>query len=205
MRAAQELEPEVDCILDIGGQDIKFIKIRDNMPDEVVLNEACSSGCGSLISGFAWSFNTKLRDFVAQALMANRPVDLGTRCTVFMTSRVRHAQKIGSSLGDISAGLAYSVVKNALYKVIREPDIARIGETVVVQGGTFKNDAVLRAFEKLSKKTVIRPDISEYMGAYGAALLAREREKEGSKSSLLSEERVKKLRSKQSSFRCSFA
>ncbi len=202
MRAAQELEPSVDCILDIGGQDIKFIKVRDKMPDEVVLNEACSSGCGSLLSGFAWSFNIKMRDFVARAIKAEKPVDLGTRCTVFMTSRVRHAQKEGASLGDISAGLAYSVVKNALYKVIRVPDIERIGRTIVVQGGTFKNDAVLRAFEKLCRKNVIRPDASEYMGAYGAALLAQERKRNEGMSSLLSEEKIKKLKSKQTTFRC---
>ncbi len=202
LRAALEIEPLVDSILDIGGQDIKFMRVRDGLPDEVVLNEACSSGCGSLLSGFAWSFNTKLKDFIAEAIKAEKPVDLGTRCTVFMTSRVRHAQKEGASLGDISAGLAYSVVKNALYKVIRIPDLSLLGKTVMVQGGAFKNDAVLRAFEKLSGRTVIRPEISEYMGAYGAALFALERAQEGAVSTLLDADACKSLRSRQQTTRC---
>jgi predicted CoA-substrate-specific enzyme activase len=174
LRAAQELQPEVDFVLDIGGQDIKCMRIKAGKLDDIMLNEACSSGCGALIEGFSRSLGFTKWSFSGIALSADKPVDLGTRCTVFMTSRVRHAQKEGISAADISAGLAYSVVRNALYKVIGCSDPATLGNRVVVQGGTFKSDAVLRAFELESGLDVIRPDIAELMGAYGAALLARD-------------------------------
>ncbi len=193
VRAALELVPDVDFILDIGGQDIKCVYLRDGAVDDVVLNEACSSGCGALLSGMAWSMNVRLDRFVNAALTAENPVDLGTRCTVFMTSRVRHAQKEGASTGDISAGLAYSVVRNALEKVMRVRDASALGESIVVQGGTFSNDAVLRAFERVCGRTVHRPDIAAYMGAYGAALIARERGRGQSTSALLSRERMRGL------------
>ncbi|MDR1712986.1 MAG: acyl-CoA dehydratase activase, partial [Coriobacteriales bacterium] len=174
-RAAAHFVPEVDTILDIGGQDIKYIKVSNQTLDDIVLNEACSSGCGSLIGGFAYSMNYKIEDFARISLMAATPVDLGTRCTVFMTSRVRHAQKEGAAPGDIAAGLAYSVIRNALYKVIRLKDSGALGRNIVVSGGTFKNDAVLRAFEKLTGHEVYRSVESEFMGAFGAALIAKQR------------------------------
>jgi predicted CoA-substrate-specific enzyme activase len=175
LRAARRSVPEVDMVLDIGGQDIKYLTVHNGHLEDIILNEACSSGCGALIGGFAYSMNVKLPSFTEAALFAERPVDLGTRCTVFMTSRVRHAQKEGVSTGEISAGLAYSVVRNALFKVIRLSDVAALGAHIVVQGGAFKNDAVLRAFELLSGREVYRSEASEYMGAFGAALLAKER------------------------------
>lgn len=186
MQAARFLVPDVDFILDIGGQDVKCLYLRNGQLENVVLNEACSSGCGALLSGMAWSMNVKLDKFLQQALFAPAPVDLGSRCTVFMTSRVRHAQKAGASVGDISAGLAYSVVRNAVHKVIRVRDFSLLGKHVVVQGGTFLSDAVLRAFEKLSGREVVRPDIAGHMGAFGAALLARARAEGASASTLLS-------------------
>lgn len=175
--AAAFFEPEVDCILDIGGQDMKCIKIKENTVDSVQLNEACSSGCGSFIETFAKSLNYSVEDFAKEALFAKNPTDLGTRCTVFMNSNVKQAQKEGASVADISAGLAYSVIKNALYKVIKITDPKDLGEKVVVQGGTFYNDAVLRSFERISGCEAIRPDIAGIMGAFGAALIARERYK----------------------------
>ena len=168
--AAAFFDPEVDCILDIGGQDMKCIKIKDNTVDSVMLNEACSSGCGSFIETFANSLEYAVSDFAKEALLAENPVDLGSRCTVFMNSNVKQAQKEGASVGDISAGLAYSVIKNAIYKVIKLSDPSKLGDHIVVQGGTFYNDAVLRAFEKEIKNNVIRPSIAGLMGAYGAAL-----------------------------------
>ena len=173
--AASFFDPEVDCILDIGGQDMKCIKIKDQTVDSVQLNEACSSGCGSFIETFAKSLNFSVRDFAKEALFAQHPIDLGTRCTVFMNSKVKQAQKEGASVADISAGLAYSVIKNALFKVIKLSDPKELGKNVVVQGGTFYNDAVLRAFEQISGVKVTRPDIAGIMGAFGAALIARER------------------------------
>jgi predicted CoA-substrate-specific enzyme activase len=175
LRAACHNVPDVDMVLDIGGQDIKYLTVRNGELSDIVLNEACSSGCGALIGGFAYSMNVKLPSFTEAALFAERPVDLGTRCTVFMTSRVRHAQKEGARTGEISAGLAYSVVRNALFKVIRLSDAAALGKHIVVQGGTFKSDAVLRAFEQISGREVYRSGAAEYMGAFGAALLAKER------------------------------
>ena len=173
--AAAFFDPDVDCILDIGGQDMKCIRIKDGTVDSVQLNEACSSGCGSFIETFANSLNYSVQDFAKAALFAKNPIDLGTRCTVFMNSNVKQAQKEGASVADISAGLAYSVIKNALFKVIKITSAADLGKNVVVQGGTFYNDAVLRSFEKISGGNAIRPDIAGIMGAFGAALIARER------------------------------
>ncbi|MBQ3968487.1 MAG: 2-hydroxyglutaryl-CoA dehydratase, partial [Lachnospiraceae bacterium] len=173
--AAAFFQPDVDCILDIGGQDMKCIKIKNKTVDSVQLNEACSSGCGSFIETFAKSLNYSIQDFAKAALFAKNPTDLGTRCTVFMNSNVKQAQKEGADPADISAGLAYSVIKNALFKVIKITDPKQLGEHVVVQGGTFYNDAVLRAFERISGVKAIRPDIAGIMGAFGAALIARER------------------------------
>jgi len=173
--AASFFEPDVDCILDIGGQDMKCIKIKNHTVDNVLLNEACSSGCGSFIETFANSLNYSVEDFARVALSAKHPVDLGSRCTVFMNSNVKQAQKEGAEVGDISAGLAYSVIKNALYKVIKLTDPRELGEKVVVQGGTFYNDAVLRSFELISGCKAVRPNIAGIMGAFGAALIARDR------------------------------
>ncbi len=168
-------DPEVDCILDIGGQDMKCIKIRNHSVDTILLNEACSSGCGSFIENFANSLGYTAAQFAQEALFAPNPIDLGTRCTVFMNSNVKQAQKEGASVQDISSGLAYSVIKNALYKVIKLADARELGRHVVVQGGTFYNQAVLRAFERIAGVEAICPDISGIMGAFGAALIARDR------------------------------
>ncbi|MFI3212048.1 MAG: acyl-CoA dehydratase activase-related protein [Eubacteriales bacterium] len=176
--AAAFFNPNVDCILDIGGQDMKCIKIKNQTVDSVLLNEACSSGCGSFIETFAQSLNYSVQDFAKAALFASYPIDLGTRCTVFMNSKVKQAQKEGASVADISAGLAYSVIKNAIYKVIKVSDASELGSNIVVQGGTFYNDAVLRSFERTANCEAIRPDIAGIMGAFGAALIARERCKE---------------------------
>ncbi|MCD7750571.1 MAG: 2-hydroxyacyl-CoA dehydratase [Lachnospiraceae bacterium] len=172
--AAAFFDPDVDCILDIGGQDMKYIRIKNHAVDSVQLNEACSSGCGSFIETFAKSLNYSVQDFAAEALFAEHPIDLGTRCTVFMNSKVKQAQKEGASVADISAGLAYSVIKNALYKVMKVADATAMGKNIVVQGGTFYNNAVLRSFEKVAGCEAIRPDIAGIMGAFGAALIARE-------------------------------
>ena len=158
--AAAFFDPKVDCILDIGGQDMKCIKIKNQTVDSVQLNEACSSGCGSFIETFAKSLNFTVQDFAKEALFAKHPIDLGTRCTVFMNSKVKQAQKEGASVADISAGLAYSVIKNALFKVIKLSDAKDLGENIVVQGGTFYNDAVLRSFEKIAGVHATRPDIA---------------------------------------------
>ena len=171
--AATFFEPRVDCVLDIGGQDMKCIKLKNGVVDNILLNEACSSGCGSFIENFANSLGYTAEDFSKEALFAKSPVDLGTRCTVFMNSNVKQAQKEGATVSDISAGLAYSVIKNALFKVIKLADAKDLGEHIVVQGGTFHNKAVLRAFEKVAGVEAICPDISGLMGAFGAALIAR--------------------------------
>ncbi|MCR4937617.1 MAG: 2-hydroxyacyl-CoA dehydratase [Lachnospiraceae bacterium] len=184
--AAAFFDPSVDCILDIGGQDMKCIKIKNGNVDSVMLNEACSSGCGSFLETFAKSLNLSVQDFAKAALFAEHPIDLGTRCTVFMNSKVKQAQKEGASVADISAGLAYSVIKNALFKVIKVSDASALGKNIVVQGGTFYNDAVLRSFEKISGGKAIRPDIAGIMGAFGAALVSRERFEEGYKTTMLS-------------------
>ena len=191
--AASFFDPEVDCILDIGGQDMKCIKIKDETVDSVQLNEACSSGCGSFIETFARSLNYSVQDFAKAALFAEHPIDLGTRCTVFMNSKVKQAQKEGASVADISAGLAYSVIKNALYKVIKVSDASQLGKHIVVQGGTFYNDAVLRSFERIAGCEAIRPDIAGIMGAFGAALIARERWNEDIQTSMLSIEQINAL------------
>ena len=182
--AAAFFDPDVDCILDIGGQDMKCIKIRDHAVESVQLNEACSSGCGSFIENFAQSLGYSVQDFAKEALFAPHPIDLGTRCTVFMNSKVKQAQKEGATVADISAGLAYSVIKNALYKVIKVSDATELGKHIVVQGGTFYNDAVLRSFERIADCEAIRPDIAGIMGAFGAALIARDR-REGRDTTML--------------------
>ncbi len=172
-RAAEHLSPGVTSVIDIGGQDMKYLRIRDHVVDSIAVNEACSSGCGSFLQTFAHTMGTDVRHFAQAALESEHPADLGSRCTVFMNSSVKQAQKEGAGMGDISAGLSYSVVRNALYKVIKLKDPSELGGTVVVQGGTFLNDAVLRAFELLTGREVVRPDIAGLMGAYGAALTAR--------------------------------
>ena len=199
--AASAFDSNVDCILDIGGQDMKSIKIKDGTVDSVQLNEACSSGCGSFIETFAESLDYEVSDFADIALFADNPIDLGSRCTVFMNSKVKQAQKEGATVGDISAGLAYSVIKNALYKVIKVSDAKELGENIVVQGGTFYNDAVLRAFERLIGADVVRPDIAGIMGAYGAALIAKERY-EGQETTMLSIEDIIALKVDTSMVRC---
>lgn len=171
--AASFFDPKVDCVLDIGGQDMKCIRLKNGAVDSIMLNEACSSGCGSFIENFANSLGYTAEEFAQTALFAEHPVDLGTRCTVFMNSNVKQAQKEGASVSDISAGLAYSVIKNALYKVIKLSSAEELGSHIVVQGGTFHNKAVLRAFEEIAGAEVICPDISGVMGAFGAALIAR--------------------------------
>ena len=191
--AASFFEPEVDCILDIGGQDMKCIKIKNHTVDSVQLNEACSSGCGSFIETFAKSLNYTVEEFAHEALYARHPIDLGTRCTVFMNSKVKQAQKEGASVADISAGLAYSVIKNALFKVIKVSDASELGNHIVVQGGTFYNNAVLRSFEKIAGCEAIRPDIAGIMGAFGAALIARERYQECEGTKMLSIEEIEAL------------
>ena len=191
--AAAFFDPEVDCIIDIGGQDMKCIKIKNQTVDSVQLNEACSSGCGSFIETFAKSLNFSVQDFAKEALFAKHPIDLGTRCTVFMNSKVKQAQKEGAEVADISAGLAYSVIKNALYKVIKISDPGDLGKHIVVQGGTFYNDAVLRSFEKITGVDAVRPDIAGIMGAFGAALIARERYDGISDSSMLSINKINSL------------
>ncbi|MCL2826454.1 MAG: acyl-CoA dehydratase activase-related protein, partial [Eggerthellaceae bacterium] len=172
LQAAQQLYPAVDFILDIGGQDMKALWLRDGIIANAVLNEACSSGCGSFIEGTAYSLRLNRYSFAEAALASSAPVDLGIKCTVFMTSRVRHAQKAGVPYEDIAAGLAYSVVKNALFKIIGMNSINDMGKNVVVQGGAFMSDAVLRAFELVSGVQVVRPDIAHLMGAFGAAITA---------------------------------
>ncbi len=191
--AAAFFDPKVDCILDIGGQDMKCIKIKNQTVDSVLLNEACSSGCGSFIETFAKSLNYSVQDFAKEALFAQNPIDLGTRCTVFMNSKVKQAQKEGASVADISAGLAYSVIKNALFKVIKLSDAKDLGENIVVQGGTFYNDAVLRSFEKIAGVEATRPDIAGIMGAFGAALIARERHEEDYQTTMLTIEQINEL------------
>ena len=172
--AASFFDKDVDCVLDIGGQDMKCIKLKNGAVDNILLNEACSSGCGSFIENFANSLGYSAQAFAEEALFAKAPVDLGTRCTVFMNSNVKQAQKEGASVSEISAGLAYSVIKNALFKVIKLADAKELGEHIVVQGGTFHNKAVLRAFEKIAGVEATCPDISGLMGAFGAALIAKQ-------------------------------
>ena len=185
--AAKYFEPDVEFILDIGGQDIKCFKIKNGAIDSIMLNEACSSGCGSFLETFAKAMGYSIEDFANKGLDGKAPVDLGSRCTVFMNSSVKQSQKDGATVEDISAGLSISVVKNALYKVIRAASAAELGEKIVVQGGTFYNDAVLRAFEREIGHNVIRPSIAGLMGAYGAALYS----KKCRGSSIISREKLK--------------
>ncbi len=184
-KAAEQFLPGVDFILDIGGQDMKCMKIKDGAIYSIMLNEACSSGCGSFIETYAKSVDMTPQEFSKEALFAEAPVDLGTRCTVFMNSKVKQAQKEGASIGDISAGLSMSVIKNALYKVIKLRNTDEAGDKIVVQGGTFMNEAVLRSIERIMGKDIVRPDIAGIMGAYGAALISRERHTEGERSRII--------------------
>lgn len=190
--AAKHFQPDVDFILDIGGQDMKAITIKDEVIQDITLNEACSSGCGSFLETFAHSLKYDIEDFAETALLAKNPLDLGSRCTVFMNSKVKQAQKEGATLEDISAGLSYSVIKNALYKVIKFRNKEQIGKHIVVQGGTFYNEAVLRAFEKEANVEVIRPDIAGLMGAYGMAKIAMEKD-DGKGTTLLTLDEIEAL------------
>ncbi|MCU7201737.1 2-hydroxyacyl-CoA dehydratase [Turicibacter sanguinis] len=201
-KAADFFCPGVDCILDIGGQDMKCLKIKNGNIESILLNEACSSGCGSFLDTFAKSMNLSIEDFANSAINASNPVDLGSRCTVFMNSRVKQSQKEGAKVGDISAGLSYSVIKNALFKVIKLRNPEELGQKIVVQGGTFYNDAVLKAFEKLSNRQAIRPDISGIMGAFGAALIAKERYVEGEVSTLINQASLEHFELTSRSARC---
>ena len=194
-QAAAHFCPDVDFILDIGGQDMKCSRLKDGHLEDILLNEACSSGCGSFLDTFAKSLNQSIEDFSQAALLAKSPIDLGSRCTVFMNSKLKQAQKEGATMADISAGLSYSVIKNALYKVIKVKDPAKLGKHIVVQGGTFYNDAVLRAFEKLLGRDVIRPSIAGLMGAFGMGLICRHTYQEDHvKSTVLSPDLLAQLR-----------
>ena len=204
--AAKTFMPNVTSIVDIGGQDMKYIKIKDGTIDNIMLNEACSSGCGSFIETFAKSLGLTIEEFVDEAISARNPVDLGSRCTVFMNSKIKQSQKEGYTVGDISAGLSYSVIKNALQKVMKIRDVKKLGNNIVVQGGTFYNDAVLRAFELLVGRNVVRPDIAGLMGAYGVALLAKEQYENNLdmeyKSTISSLEEIDKLKVESTHIRC---
>ena len=199
--AASFFDPKVDCVLDIGGQDMKCIKLKNGAVDSIMLNEACSSGCGSFIENFANTLGYSAEEFSKLALFAEAPVDLGTRCTVFMNSNVKQAQKEGASVADISAGLAYSVIKNAMFKVIKLASAQELGKHIVVQGGTFYNKAVLRAFENIAGVEATCPDISGLMGAFGAALIARQNYK-GQPTKMLPLEQIVSLTYTSTSRRC---
>ena len=201
-KAALFFQPKVDFILDIGGQDMKCMKIKDGVIDSILLNEACSSGCGSFLETFAHSVNMSVEEFLNEGLLAENPVDLGSRCTVFMNSKVKQAQKEGATVGDIAAGLSYSVIKNAIQKVIKIRDPKELGENIVVQGGTFYGDAILRSFELVSGRKVIRPDIPGLMGALGAALIAKERYEEGRESTILLKDDLDKFSYKTKTANC---
>ncbi len=204
--AAKTFMPSVTSIVDIGGQDMKYIKMKNGSIDNIMLNEACSSGCGSFIETFAKSLGLSIKEFVNEAIAARNPVDLGSRCTVFMNSKIKQSQKEGYTVGDISAGLSYSVIKNALQKVMKIRDVKKLGAHIVVQGGTFYNDAVLRAFELLVGRDVIRPDIAGLMGAYGIALLAKQQYEANLdmeyKSTLATLKEIKSLKIETSHIRC---
>ncbi|QRN86142.1 2-hydroxyacyl-CoA dehydratase [Clostridia bacterium] len=201
-KAASFFLKGVDFILDIGGQDMKCMMIRDGVIDSIKLNEACSSGCGSFIETFAKSLNMDVKEFGKAGITSKRPVDLGTRCTVFMNSKIKQVQKEGASMQDISAGISYSVIKNALYKVIKVRSPEDFGDKIVVQGGTFYNDSVLRAFELITGREAVRPDISGIMGAFGAALIAKERWIEGETTQMLSKEDLEQFTYESSMRRC---
>ena len=200
LQAAQEFCPDVSFVLDIGGQDMKCFFVKDGTIGNITLNEACSAGCGSFIQNFAEGLSMTPAEFAAKAIGSKSPVDLGTRCTVFMNSKVKQAQKEGADVADISAGIAFSVIKNALFKVMQLKDVRELGDHIVVQGGTFYNDAVLRCMEKLLDRDVIRPDIAGLMGAYGAAILALEAGTEAS--SILSAEALDGFTAQTTSYRC---
>jgi predicted CoA-substrate-specific enzyme activase len=201
-KAAKHFQPEVDFILDIGGQDMKCLRIRDGVIDNILLNEACSAGCGSFIETFAQSVGEPIAEFARAALASRAPADLGSRCTVFMNSSVKQAQKEGASVADISAGLSYAVIKNALIKVIKIKSPEELGRNIVVQGGTFYNDSVLRAFELISGREAVRPDIAGLMGAFGAALIAKERWQGQDVSAMLPAQQVSNFEVKHSQARC---
>lgn len=201
-KAADFFLPGVNFVLDIGGQDMKSLIIRNGVIDSIMLNEACSSGCGSFVETFATSLNMDVKDFASLGLESKKAVDLGTRCTVFMNSKVKQAQKEGASVSDISAGISMSVIKNALFKVIRLRNTEELGEKIVVQGGTFYNEAVLRSLEKLLGREVVRPDIAGIMGAFGAALIAKERYEDGYETQLLTEEELQGFSLETSMKRC---
>lgn len=203
-KAAEFFCPGVNFILDIGGQDMKCLKIKDGSIDSILLNEACSSGCGSFLDTFASSLNMPLAQFVDAAIRSKNPVDLGSRCTVFMNSRVKQAQKEGASPGDISAGLSYSVIKNALFKVIKLKSKEELGDKIVVQGGTFHNDAVLRSFELLAQREAVRPDIAGMMGAFGAALIAKNAAAADGRSALLTSEELENFSFETDVTRCRY-
>lgn len=202
-KAAEYFMPGVTFIIDIGGQDMKSMKVNEGYIESIMLNEACSSGCGSFIETFAKTLDMSIEEFSKQALEASNPVDLGTRCTVFMNSKVKQAQKDGATIADLSAGIAYSVVKNALYKVIRLRNANELGNKIVVQGGTFINEAVLRAFEIITGKEVVRTDISGLMGAFGAGLIAKESYVSGTSSALLPLDQLERFIYSTESLRCS--
>lgn len=201
---AQHFKNDVDFIIDIGGQDIKCFKIKDSVIEDIYLNEACSSGCGSFLQTFATALGEDIHSFSEKAIDSRKPADLGSRCTVFMNSSVKQAQKDGASVEDISAGLAISVVKNAIYKVIRATSAESLGKNIVVQGGTFLNNGVLRAFENELKTEVIRPTISALMGAYGAALYSRKKvsKKPDFNSSIISKEKLISFEQKTNTIHC---
>lgn len=201
-KAAKYFNEDVDFILDIGGQDMKCLEIKNGVIDSIILNEACSSGCGSFLETFAKSLSMSIEEFAYVGISSKNPVDLGSRCTVFMNSKVKQAQKEGATLADISAGLSYSVIKNALFKVIKIRDFSQLGNNIVVQGGTFYNDLVLRAFEKLTGRDVVRPNIAGLMGAFGCALIARAQYKEGYESKLLNFKELNNIKLESSVKRC---
>ncbi|MDD6920063.1 MAG: acyl-CoA dehydratase activase-related protein [Eubacteriales bacterium] len=201
-KGAEEFLPGVDFILDIGGQDMKCMKIKNGAIHSIMLNEACSSGCGSFLETYAKSVEMDAKSFGKEALESKSPVDLGTRCTVFMNSKVKQAQKEGATIADISAGLSFSVIKNALYKVIKLRDISEVGDKIVVQGGTFLNNAVLRAMEQIVGRNVVRPDVAGIMGAFGAAIIARERNVEGHISTIAKKDELDHFEVKNTHARC---
>ena len=201
-RGAKEFMPNVDFILDIGGQDMKALMIKDGVINNILLNEACSSGCGSFIEGFSKSLGISIDEFAKLSIKSKHPVDLGSRCTVFMNSKVKQVQKEGASIADISAGLSYSVIKNALYKVIKIRNFDELGKNIIVQGGTFYNDGILRSFEKVTGIDVVRPEIAGLMGAYGAALIAKENYTEGETSSLITRDKINDFTMETSCERC---
>ena len=201
-RGAKEFMPNVEFILDIGGQDMKALMIKDGIINNILLNEACSSGCGSFIEGFSKSLGISIDEFAKLAISSKRPVDLGSRCTVFMNSKVKQVQKEGVSVSDILAGLSYSVIKNALYKVIKIRNFDELGKNIIVQGGTFYNDGILKSFEKITGINVVRPEIAGLMGAYGAALISKENHKENEISTIITRDKINDFTIETSCERC---